>query len=683
MKPPASRLPQGGSRVRVLKFVCKGGLPPHPAADQIRKFEISVLSPSSNFFFKLSLIDLFPSPVNVYIYFMKDLSEISRSTPSGMMNTSMQLPQTQTTTSLEDGLQSSACSTFATPANLIPHNHSHSQSRSHSSTSHSQHQKENLNNGAPLRLGSTNHSILHGMMEQTPVATSESSGALSSSSAIDPAMITASGKKAAVGRWTEEEHRLFLEGLRTFPYRAWKKIATLIETRTVVQIRTHAQKYYQKLQKEGLPKETPHLEEHQQRQKMRQQKADAATNEPSKQSSTGTGNMMTMGSIPSSSTGHYASKIKKMKVRKLSEENVNNDGRYTTSDEEYEDDGYSSSTTDHLRAVRRPKTTPAKRKRKSSNSSRRKSLLGHSDHLTKTDQMKATHKRVQILRRASISSICSTTSSAIAGDDELDDEFNSTNEEDDESLDFSGFSSSQEENSTSMIRMKMKHKLLFLSSSSHHMSGSEHESSMALSPHQHQPEDESSSMDDDPFLQSSQATSMETEIENLPLHIQLTIDDHHGNDNQDDEEVQDLKEEIENVNFLHLSPMSKEMGDFNTDEESLQWFGATTGLSKLSCKKKTAVKKVLVFQDAEDQLHRSLTEDDDELLTEEEDYSCCSSSYYAQSLDEILDYGFKSGSYSTVACTSVAKTEETIAAKIDDMDPEDFVNKFFTTKVIC
>lgn len=56
--------------------------------------------------------------------------------------------------------------------------------------------------------------------------------------------------KANTGRWTEAEHKLFLKGLETFPYRAWKKIATLIKTRTVVQIRTHAQKYYQKLEKE-------------------------------------------------------------------------------------------------------------------------------------------------------------------------------------------------------------------------------------------------------------------------------------------------------------------------------------------------------------------------------------------------------------------------------------------------
>lgn len=56
-------------------------------------------------------------------------------------------------------------------------------------------------------------------------------------------------RKIAVGRWTDEEHNLFLEALEAFPYRAWKKIATRIQTRTVVQIRTHAQKYYQKLSK--------------------------------------------------------------------------------------------------------------------------------------------------------------------------------------------------------------------------------------------------------------------------------------------------------------------------------------------------------------------------------------------------------------------------------------------------
>ncbi|KAL7554580.1 hypothetical protein ACHAWF_019042 [Thalassiosira exigua] len=50
------------------------------------------------------------------------------------------------------------------------------------------------------------------------------------------------------GRWTAEEHRLFLQGLEQHG-KGWKKIATLIKSRTVVQIRTHAQKYFQKLAK--------------------------------------------------------------------------------------------------------------------------------------------------------------------------------------------------------------------------------------------------------------------------------------------------------------------------------------------------------------------------------------------------------------------------------------------------
>eukprot|EP00538_Stauroneis_constricta_P011414 CAMPEP_0119548648 /NCGR_PEP_ID=MMETSP1352-20130426/2507_1 /TAXON_ID=265584 /ORGANISM="Stauroneis constricta, Strain CCMP1120" /LENGTH=659 /DNA_ID=CAMNT_0007593969 /DNA_START=78 /DNA_END=2057 /DNA_ORIENTATION=+ len=50
------------------------------------------------------------------------------------------------------------------------------------------------------------------------------------------------------GRWTAEEHRLFLQGLDKYG-KGWKKIACLIKSRTVVQIRTHAQKYFQKLAK--------------------------------------------------------------------------------------------------------------------------------------------------------------------------------------------------------------------------------------------------------------------------------------------------------------------------------------------------------------------------------------------------------------------------------------------------
>eukprot|EP00579_Thalassiosira_antarctica_P008621 CAMPEP_0201884900 /NCGR_PEP_ID=MMETSP0902-20130614/17612_1 /ASSEMBLY_ACC=CAM_ASM_000551 /TAXON_ID=420261 /ORGANISM="Thalassiosira antarctica, Strain CCMP982" /LENGTH=1000 /DNA_ID=CAMNT_0048413915 /DNA_START=188 /DNA_END=3190 /DNA_ORIENTATION=- len=63
-------------------------------------------------------------------------------------------------------------------------------------------------------------------------------------SAIHPT----TGQVENTGRWTAEEHRLFLQGLEQHG-KGWKKIATLIQSRTVVQIRTHAQKYFQKLAK--------------------------------------------------------------------------------------------------------------------------------------------------------------------------------------------------------------------------------------------------------------------------------------------------------------------------------------------------------------------------------------------------------------------------------------------------
>lgn len=50
------------------------------------------------------------------------------------------------------------------------------------------------------------------------------------------------------GRWTKEEHEAFLSALHTYG-KEWKKVAAKVKTRTVVQTRTHAQKYFQKLSK--------------------------------------------------------------------------------------------------------------------------------------------------------------------------------------------------------------------------------------------------------------------------------------------------------------------------------------------------------------------------------------------------------------------------------------------------
>eukprot|EP00588_Corethron_pennatum_P004909 CAMPEP_0194287078 /NCGR_PEP_ID=MMETSP0169-20130528/33964_1 /TAXON_ID=218684 /ORGANISM="Corethron pennatum, Strain L29A3" /LENGTH=332 /DNA_ID=CAMNT_0039033667 /DNA_START=41 /DNA_END=1039 /DNA_ORIENTATION=+ len=50
------------------------------------------------------------------------------------------------------------------------------------------------------------------------------------------------------GRWTVEEHRLFLQGLEKYGDN-WNEFTFLIHSRTLVQIRTHGQKYLKKLMK--------------------------------------------------------------------------------------------------------------------------------------------------------------------------------------------------------------------------------------------------------------------------------------------------------------------------------------------------------------------------------------------------------------------------------------------------
>lgn len=53
-----------------------------------------------------------------------------------------------------------------------------------------------------------------------------------------------------IGRWTLEEHKNFLYGYQIHG-KSWKQVASYVKTRSVVQVRTHAQKYFQKLQKQG------------------------------------------------------------------------------------------------------------------------------------------------------------------------------------------------------------------------------------------------------------------------------------------------------------------------------------------------------------------------------------------------------------------------------------------------
>lgn len=57
-------------------------------------------------------------------------------------------------------------------------------------------------------------------------------------------------------RWTEEEHNRFLEALKLHG-RAWQRIEEHIGTKTAVQIRSHAQKFFSKLEREALSKGIP------------------------------------------------------------------------------------------------------------------------------------------------------------------------------------------------------------------------------------------------------------------------------------------------------------------------------------------------------------------------------------------------------------------------------------------
>jgi SHAQKYF class myb-like DNA-binding protein len=79
-------------------------------------------------------------------------------------------------------------------------------------------------------------SSVSGLVDSIPVTPTES---------ISPNTTNNSEK---VGRWSDQEHEVFLEGLTKYG-KQWKTIATLIGTRTVVQVRTHAQKYFQKMEK--------------------------------------------------------------------------------------------------------------------------------------------------------------------------------------------------------------------------------------------------------------------------------------------------------------------------------------------------------------------------------------------------------------------------------------------------
>jgi len=63
-----------------------------------------------------------------------------------------------------------------------------------------------------------------------------------------PHVAVSASSSTSLGRWTDEEQRQFLEGLNMHG-KAWKVVARCIPTRSIVQVRSHAQKYFQMLEK--------------------------------------------------------------------------------------------------------------------------------------------------------------------------------------------------------------------------------------------------------------------------------------------------------------------------------------------------------------------------------------------------------------------------------------------------
>ena len=58
-------------------------------------------------------------------------------------------------------------------------------------------------------------------------------------------------KKRDYGKWSSDEHERFLEAMNKYG-NSWKDVASYIKTRSMAQIRSHAQKYYRQLASENL-----------------------------------------------------------------------------------------------------------------------------------------------------------------------------------------------------------------------------------------------------------------------------------------------------------------------------------------------------------------------------------------------------------------------------------------------
>ncbi|CAN6193629.1 unnamed protein product [Urochloa humidicola] len=92
---------------------------------------------------------------------------------------------------------------------------------------------------------------MRGAMEPPPMAVPAPAAGEEVRKVRKPYTITKSREN-----WTEPEHDKFLEALQLFD-RDWKKIEAYVGSKTVIQIRSHAQKYFLKVQKNGTGEHLP------------------------------------------------------------------------------------------------------------------------------------------------------------------------------------------------------------------------------------------------------------------------------------------------------------------------------------------------------------------------------------------------------------------------------------------
>ncbi|KAL8541145.1 hypothetical protein ACS0TY_002424 [Phlomoides rotata] len=104
--------------------------------------------------------------------------------------------------------------------------------------------------GDPMRMPGTNRSDRN--LIQTAPVDNASSGLDDPNKKIRKPYTISKSRES----WSEQEHDKFLEALQLFD-RDWKKIEAFVGSKTVIQIRSHAQKYFLKVQKNGTSEHVP------------------------------------------------------------------------------------------------------------------------------------------------------------------------------------------------------------------------------------------------------------------------------------------------------------------------------------------------------------------------------------------------------------------------------------------